>query len=85
MELTEIEARLKAPFRPDEIEFRITAKTKDKTKGLAAAYIQARAVQKWLRSQQRKDGSDTAKQAPNGNRHRGKQQAVRPGILPRCR
>ena len=46
--LNSIEARLKAPFRPDEIEYRISAKTADKTKGLAVAYIQARAVQNRL-------------------------------------
>ena len=46
--LNEIEAKLKAPFRPDEIEYRISAKTADKTKGLAVAYIQARAVQNRL-------------------------------------
>lgn len=46
--LTWLETELKKPFRPDEIEFRITAKTQDKTKGLAAAYIQARAVQNRL-------------------------------------
>jgi hypothetical protein len=46
--LKEIETKLKAPFRPDEIEYRISAKTADKTKGLAVAYIQARAVQNRL-------------------------------------
>ena len=48
MDLKEIETKLKAPFRPDEIEYRISAKTADKTKGLAVAYIQARAVQNRL-------------------------------------
>lgn len=48
MNLKEIEEKLKAPFAPDELEFRITAKTKDNTKGLAAAYIQNRAVQNRL-------------------------------------
>lgn len=48
MELKDIERELKKPFRPDEIEFRISAKTKDKTKGLAVAYIQNRAVQNRL-------------------------------------
>ena len=46
--LTWLEEQLKKPFRPDEIEFRISAKTKDKTKGLAVAYIQNRAVQNRL-------------------------------------
>lgn len=48
MDLKEIETKLKAPFSPDEIEYRISAKTSDKTKGLAVAYIQARAVQNRL-------------------------------------
>jgi len=48
MDLKEIERELKKPFRPDEIEFRISAKSKDKTKGLAVAYIQNRAVQNRL-------------------------------------
>ncbi len=48
MELEEIERKLKAPFRPEELEYRITAKTKDETKGLVAAYIQNRAVQNRL-------------------------------------
>lgn len=48
MNLKEIEERLKAPFAPDELEFRITAKSKDNTKGLTAAYIQNRAVQNRL-------------------------------------
>lgn len=48
MNLDEIEKELKKPFRPDEIEFRISAKSKDKTKGLAVAYIQNRAVQNRL-------------------------------------
>lgn len=48
MDLKEIERELKKPFRPDEIEFRISAKSRDKTKGLAVAYIQNRAVQNRL-------------------------------------
>lgn len=48
MELKDIERELKKPFRPDEIEYRISAKSQDKTKGLAVAYIQARAVQNRL-------------------------------------
>lgn len=46
MDLKEIEAKLKAPFRPDEIEFRITATSNNK--GLAVAYVQNRAVQNRL-------------------------------------
>lgn len=46
MELNEIEQRLKAPFRPDEIEYRITATANGK--GLAVAYIQNRAIQNRL-------------------------------------
>lgn len=45
-DLKEIEAKLKAPFRPDEIEFRITATSNNK--GLAVAYVQNRAVQNRL-------------------------------------
>lgn len=48
MDIDTLEKELKKPFKPDEIEFRISAKTKDKTKGLAVAYIQARAVQNRL-------------------------------------
>ena len=48
MDIKEIELKLKAPFRPDELEFRISATTKDKLKGLAVAYIQNRAVQNRL-------------------------------------
>ena len=46
MDLKEIEQRLKAPFRPDEIEYRITATANGK--GLAVAYIQNRAIQNRL-------------------------------------
>jgi hypothetical protein len=35
---------LSAPFNPDEIEWRVGATNKDKTKGIALAYITARAV-----------------------------------------
>lgn len=42
-----IERELKKPFKPDEIEYRITAKSKD-NKGLAVAYIQNRAIQNRL-------------------------------------
>lgn len=36
---------LKAPFQPDAIEWRIGQKSKDKSKGMALAYIDARMVQ----------------------------------------
>lgn len=48
MDLKELERKLKEPFKPEELEFRISATTKDKTKGLAVAYIQNRAVQNRL-------------------------------------
>lgn len=48
MDIKETELKLKKPFKPDELEFRISATTKDKTKGLAVAYIQNRAVQNRL-------------------------------------
>lgn len=35
---------LSSPFPPEEVEWRITAKSKDNTKGLVAAYINNRAV-----------------------------------------
>lgn len=37
-------AKLKAPFKPAEIEWRVGSTTKDKSKGMALAYIDARAV-----------------------------------------
>lgn len=39
---------LEKPFRTDELEFRVGATNKDKTKGLALAYVQARAIQNRL-------------------------------------
>lgn len=36
---------LKAPFPPDMVEWRVGSTSKDKTKGMALAYIDARAVQ----------------------------------------
>lgn len=45
-DLKEIETKLKAPFRPDEIEYRITATANGK--GLAVAYVQNRAIQNRL-------------------------------------
>lgn len=46
--IKEIEEKLKAPFKPDEIEWRVSATNKEKTKGLAVAYITNRAIQKRL-------------------------------------
>ena len=40
--------KLREPFDENEIEFRIGATNKDKTKGLALAYVQARAIQNRL-------------------------------------
>ena len=40
--------KLTAPFKPEEILWRVGKKSKDKTKGLAFAYIDGRAVQKRL-------------------------------------
>ena len=48
MNIQEIELKLKEPFFPNEIEWRISAKSKDNTKGLAVAYISNRAVQNRL-------------------------------------
>lgn len=36
--------RLKAPFNPEDIEFRVGSTTKDKSKGLALAYVTSRAI-----------------------------------------
>lgn len=41
---------LSAPFDPDEIDWRVGATTKDKTKGIALAYIDARTVMERLDS-----------------------------------
>lgn len=41
---------LKAPFPPDAVEWRVGSTTKDKTKGMALAYIDARSVQDRLDS-----------------------------------
>lgn len=41
---------LSAPFDPDEIDWRVGATTKDKSKGIALAYIDARAVMERLDS-----------------------------------
>lgn len=44
MNNNEIMNALKAPFKPEEVQWRIGRKTKDKTKGEAMAYVDARAV-----------------------------------------
>ena len=36
--------RLKAPFSPEDIEFRVGSTTRDKSKGLALAYVTSRAI-----------------------------------------
>ena len=47
--MTEKQAKLLAyPFTADEIEWRVLLTTKDKSKGLVAAYIDSRAIQKRL-------------------------------------
>jgi hypothetical protein len=43
-----IEERLQAPFKPCEIEWRVGSTNKDKTKGLALAYVTNRAIQNRL-------------------------------------
>lgn len=40
--------RLEYPFRPNEIEWRILRTSKDKTQGVAAAYVDSRAIQRRL-------------------------------------
>ena len=44
METKEIQEQLSAPFYPNEIEWRIGATNKDKTKGIALPYITNRAI-----------------------------------------
>ena len=44
----EIMKRLREPFSSREIEWKIQVTTKDKTRGMAVAYMDARAVQKRL-------------------------------------
>lgn len=39
---------LEYPFQPDEIEWRVVSTTKDKSKGLVAAFVNSRAIQKRL-------------------------------------
>ncbi|ERT68304.1 hypothetical protein HMPREF0202_01692 [Cetobacterium somerae ATCC BAA-474] len=43
-----LKEKLEKPFSEDELEFRVGATNSDKTKGLALAYIQARAIQNRL-------------------------------------
>ena len=43
-----LKEQLERPFLEDELEFRVGATNSDKTKGLALAYIQARAIQNRL-------------------------------------
>ena len=44
----EVFDKLKAPFKPEDVEWRVGRKSKDKTKGEVLAYISARAVQERL-------------------------------------
>lgn len=48
MEIKEIMKKLQKPFEDSEIEFRVGATNSDKTKGMALAYVQARAIQNRL-------------------------------------
>jgi len=46
--IDQIMKELKAPFKEDELEFRVGATNKDKSMGLALAYVEARAIQNRL-------------------------------------
>lgn len=46
--MQDMEAKLKAPFHPDDIEWRVGSTSKDKTKGMALAYVTNRAIQNRL-------------------------------------
>jgi len=46
--MDEIMKKLQAPFAPEEIEWRVGATTKDKTKGMALAFVTNRAIQNRL-------------------------------------
>ena len=48
MNIQEISEKLKAYFPEENIKWRITATTQDKTKGLAVPYIDTRAIQNRL-------------------------------------
>jgi len=46
--MTDVMKQLQAPFKPDEIEWRVGSTTNDKTQGLALAYVTNRAIQNRL-------------------------------------
>ena len=48
MNYEEIIKRLREPFTSKEIEWKIQVTTQDKQRGMAVAYLDARAVQRWL-------------------------------------
>ena len=48
MDISEIAKKLKAYFPEEDIQWRITATTQDKTKGLAVPYLDTRAIQRRL-------------------------------------
>ena len=48
MDIKTLKERLEKPFSDEELEFRVGATNSDKTKGLALAYVQARAIQNRL-------------------------------------
>ena len=50
MNIQEIMKELSKPFEEDELEFKVMATNSDKTQGLAAVYVQARAIQTRLDS-----------------------------------
>lgn len=47
-DIKKIMDRLKYPFKPEQVSWRVGATSKDKTKGIALAYIDARDVMKRL-------------------------------------
>ena len=49
-QLNDILAELKKPFAPEDIEWRVQKRSKDKQRGLALAYVTARAAQERLDS-----------------------------------
>lgn len=46
--MKDLEQQLQAPFKPNEIEWRVGVTNKDKTKGIALPYVTNRAIQKRL-------------------------------------
>ena len=48
MDIKTLKEKLEKPFSNEELEFRVGATNSDKTKGLALAYVQARAIQNRL-------------------------------------